>query len=68
MDIHMPGLDGYAATRQIMQSCPTPIVLISSASDTAQRTVAALEAGALAVVRKPGGGDDPDRYPNAQIF
>lgn len=61
MDINMPGLDGYAATRQIMQSCPTPIVLISSAGDAHQRTVAALAAGALTVVRKPGGGSDSEQ-------
>lgn len=59
MDINLPGLDGYAATRQIMQTCPTPIVLISSASDARQRTVAALAAGALTVIVKPGGGADP---------
>jgi two-component system chemotaxis response regulator CheB len=59
MDINMPGLDGYAATRQIMQSCPTPIVLISSANDTSQHTIAALAAGALTLIHKPGGGPDP---------
>lgn len=68
MDIHMPGLDGYAATRQIMQSCPTPIVLISSAGDASQRTVAALAAGALTVVRKPGGGSDPAQVSDRAIF
>ncbi|GAB4108529.1 MAG: chemotaxis protein CheB [Roseiflexaceae bacterium] len=55
MDIHLPLLDGYEATRQIMQSCPTPIVLISSSGgDAGQRSVQALAAGALAVAPKPG--------------
>lgn len=68
MDINMPVLDGYAATRQIMQSCPTPIVLISSMSDAHQRTVAALAAGALTVIRKPGGGADPAQVADREHF
>ena len=55
MDIHLPILDGYEATRQIMRQCPTPIVLISSQGDTAQRSIEALAAGALTVVSKPSG-------------
>src|SRR5262245_17707383 len=57
MDIHLPILDGYAATRQIMQQCPTPIVLISS-QDHAALAVGALAVGALAVVAKPRGRID----------
>jgi len=60
MDIHLPILDGYEATRQIMRLCPTPIVLISSQGDTARRSIEALAAGALAVVSKPGGRADAD--------
>lgn len=60
MDIHLPGFDGYEATRQIMQQQPTPIVLFSASSgDAEQRAMAALAAGALAVVRKPAGPNDP---------
>jgi two-component system, chemotaxis family, protein-glutamate methylesterase/glutaminase len=55
MDIHLPILDGYEATRQIMQQCPTPIVLISSQDDAARRSIEALAVGALAVVAKPRG-------------
>ncbi|MEI8308453.1 MAG: chemotaxis protein CheB [Chloroflexales bacterium] len=56
MDIYLPILDGYQATRQIMQQCPTPIVLFSSVSgDAGVRSMEALAAGALAVVPKPGG-------------
>jgi two-component system chemotaxis response regulator CheB len=59
MNIYMPGLDGFAATRQIMQSCPTPVVLISGGADVSQRMIEALAAGALAMIRKPGAGDGP---------
>jgi two-component system chemotaxis response regulator CheB len=51
MDICLPQLDGYAATRQIMQRCPTPIVLLSAAEPGDDR--AALAAGALAIVHTP---------------
>jgi two-component system chemotaxis response regulator CheB len=60
MDVHLPILDGYEATRQIMRLCPTPIVLISSQGDTARRSIEALAVGALAVVSKPGGRPDAD--------
>ncbi len=55
MDIHLPILDGYEATRQIMQTCPTPIVMVSnSLGDEGRRSVEAMASGALAVIRKPG--------------
>lgn len=57
MDIHMPRLNGFDTTRRIMESNPLPIIIVSGsfmASD-ADKTFRALEAGALAIVRKPSG-------------
>lgn len=61
MDIRMPQMDGFEATRQIMAHQPTPIVVISSGVDDEElrTTFRAIEAGALAVIEKPPGPQDP---------
>ncbi len=56
MDIHMPVMDGFEATRQIMSSPqPCPILMVSASIDKNERmlTFEALRAGALSVVGKP---------------
>ncbi len=62
MDIRMPVMDGFEATRQIMDDCPTPIVVISSSVDNEELriTFRAIEEGALAVMEKPRGFSHPD--------
>lgn len=62
MDIHMPGIDGFETTRQIMASDPIPIVVCTASTyyDQVHTAMRALEAGALDVLRKPRGLDDPD--------
>ena len=57
MDIRMPVMDGFEATRMIMSSDPVPIVVISSSVDDEELkiTFRAIEEGALAVIEKPVG-------------
>ena len=60
MDVEMPELDGYEATRRIMAERPTPVVVVSGSSERAVRmSVAALEAGALTALTKPPGPAEP---------
>lgn len=56
MDIRMPKMDGFEATKQIMREAPTPIVLITSAaiSQDTNLSFKAMSAGALTVIDKPG--------------
>jgi two-component system chemotaxis response regulator CheB len=62
MDIRMPKLDGFEATRQIMIEAPTSIVIVSSVYDEhdVQASMQALRVGALAVLPKPPGPESPD--------
>jgi len=55
MDVHMPRMNGFDATRRIMETHPTPIVIVSGAADVTDTAKAfrAIESGALAVLRKP---------------
>lgn len=58
MDISMPVLDGFAATRAIMETAPTPIVIVSGdwSPEEVSKTFDALGAGALAILPKPSFG------------
>ncbi len=57
MDVHMPAMDGFEATRQIMERHPVPIVIVTASANP--RDVATsfrvMEAGAVAIVDKPAG-------------
>ena len=63
MDVHMPRMDGYEATRRIMERVPRPIVMVSASSsrEEAAKAFEALKAGALTLVDKPRGPDHPNR-------
>jgi two-component system chemotaxis response regulator CheB len=62
MDITMPKMNGFEATRRIMETHPTPIIIVSGAWDPkeVETTFRAVEAGALAVLSRPVGLGHPD--------
>lgn len=60
MDVVMPEMDGLAATREIMERHPVPIVIVSAIYDPhdAAQNFEALQSGALALLAKPTAGGE----------
>lgn len=61
MDVTMPEMDGLTATHRIMQSTPTPVVIVSATYDPERLhgSFDAVQAGALHVIEKPSGPASP---------
>jgi two-component system chemotaxis response regulator CheB len=62
LDIRLPGMDGFEATRRIMAEKPTPIAVVSASVENEDLKVSmnALKAGALTIVEKPAGTSRSD--------
>jgi two-component system chemotaxis response regulator CheB len=62
MDIRMPRLDGFEATKEIMITAPTRIIIVtaSTIAHEVETSLYALRAGALTVLPKPHGPQAPD--------
>jgi two-component system chemotaxis response regulator CheB len=53
LDLEMPGMDGFTLLRIIMNSIPTPVIVVSAQSED-ERVFKAMELGAVDFVAKPG--------------
>jgi two-component system chemotaxis response regulator CheB len=62
MDLEMPVMDGYQATRVLMEEHPLPIIVVSGVwvPEEVHKTFKAHDAGAVAIVEKPAGTASPD--------
>ena len=69
MDVHLPGIDGFQSTRLIMEKSPRPIVIVTGDGlhrDEVDLSFQSLNAGALAIMKKPNGPESPDYQRNAK--
>jgi two-component system, chemotaxis family, protein-glutamate methylesterase/glutaminase len=66
MDIHLPKMSGLEATRRIMETRPTPIVIVSRSvnEEEVDSTMDALRAGAVSAIETPT-YQQPGKLPDA---
>lgn len=62
MDVEMPRMDGLETLGKIMETIPTPVVMVSSVTRRgAEETIKALQSGAVDIVLKPSHEAPGDR-------
>lgn len=68
MDIVMPRMGGPEAIEQIMQTTPTPIVVVTgnTITEEVRATFDSLASGALAILPRPHAMDTPEHEPSAE--
>ena len=63
MDVEMPELNGLEALKEIMQTCPVPVVMLSSTTQRGtDNTLTAMEYGAVDFVAKTSGAISLDLH------
>ncbi len=69
MDIRMPHMDGFEATKRIMEEVPTPIVVVSGTLDASdvEMSMHVIRVGALTVLSKPD-GPATSQFENSQML
>jgi two-component system, chemotaxis family, protein-glutamate methylesterase/glutaminase len=62
MDVNLPGINGYEATRRIMETSPAPIIIVSASYDPRDmdKMFRMVEAGALTFLPAPLGIGHPE--------
>lgn len=69
LDVEMPRMDGITFLKKLMAERPTPVVICSTLTEQgAETTVAALQAGAVAIIAKPRLGLGGFLHDTAQEF
>lgn len=61
MDINMPKMNGFDATRTIMETTPVPIIIVSGSENIHEIATSfkAMEAGAVTLMPRPPGANHP---------
>lgn len=70
MDINMPRMDGFEATRRIMETTPVPIIIVTGSENIHEIATSfrAMEAGAVAILARPKGVGHSDFETSAKAL